>query len=84
MAMPAMDQARDAIESARAEQDFWEKNHAKFLQLYPDRFVAARDGEVIAVDQDLQNLIQLIEAKGESLDSVKVRFITANPRFLLL
>jgi hypothetical protein len=84
MPTPTIDRARDAIEGARVEQDFWEKNHERFLALYPDKFVAARDGEVLAADEDLQNLIQLIEAKGYDLDNVKVRFITANPRFLLL
>jgi len=84
MAMPALDRAKDAFEQAREEQDFWEKNYQRFLELYPDKFVAVSNAEVIVADEDLQKIIQLIEAKGLELANVKIRFVTANPQFLLL
>jgi len=79
-----MEGAKDALEEARAEQEFWETNYQKFLELYPDKFVAARDGEVVAADEDLQQIILRIEAKGLEPQDVKIRFVTANPQFLLL
>jgi len=79
-----MESARAALGEARADQDFWERNYQRFLELYPDKFVAAHDGDAVAADADLQQLVQLIEAKGLDLKEVRVRFITANPQFLLL
>lgn len=84
MAMPAIERARHALEEARVDQEFWEKNYQRFLELYPDKFVVVYDNEVVAADSDLQQILQLMEAKGLDRHRVRVRFITANPQFLLL
>jgi hypothetical protein len=66
-------------EAVRAEQRFWEAHYAEYLQHYPEQFVAVKDGEVIATQADLLELLQALKSKGLAPTQVWMHFITANP-----
>ena len=83
MSMPRESEARAAFKAAEEREAFWLRHHQRFLELYPEQFVAALGDEVVAADKDLVKLIETIEASGYTLDDVKVDYITARPRYIL-
>ena len=84
MFTPSLERVTAAWEGAAAEQKFWEQQYEVLLDKYPDHFVAVYNGAVIAANPDLAQLVQILEAKGRERSKVWVRFITADPRRVLL
>ena len=77
---PSLDGARDAWEAAELEDAFWREHYGQYLEQYPDQFVAVSEGEVVATDSDLQQLMRILEAKRLDARRVWVRFMTTDPR----
>jgi hypothetical protein len=46
------------------EDAFWDEHHNEFLRKYPDKFVAVKDGRVIAVADHLDEFDAEIERQG--------------------
>ena len=84
MEMPSHEQITAAFAEARREQAFWQENYRRFAKQYPDRFLAVRDGEVIAVADDPFELADAIRALGFEPSQVWTSFVPAEPMRLLL
>lgn len=82
--LPSLDSARKAWKNAAAEDAFWHKHYKKLLHDHPDQFVAVSDGKVVATNTDLRQLVRILKEKGLEIPKVWVRFLTADPRRLLL
>ncbi len=84
IAAPDRDKILDAWKKADEEQAFWSSRYGELLERYPDRFVAVVNGAVVAADPDIERLIRMIEGQGLELTEVWIRFVTTNPRGLML
>ena len=80
---PSLGGAHDAWEAAEVEEAFWREHHGQYLEQYPDQFVAVSEGEVVATDSNLQQLMRILEARRLDPRRVWVRFVTADPRRLM-
>jgi hypothetical protein len=81
---PGPETLRDAWREAEAEQAYWRDHHDEFLAKFPDQFVVVHGGQVVATDADLQQVILALQAKGLDPRHVWLRFMTSDPRRLLL
>ena len=81
---PSLEDARRALIEAEAQQAFWQAHSGELLQKYPDQFVAVKDGAVVATSPDLLKLVEILETKELDVRDVWIRFMTADPRRLIL
>lgn len=72
------------FEEAAERQKFWNENYHRLLALYPEQFVAVRDGEVIATSHDLYVLVDKLRDLGLSPTDVAIKLITAKAGSLIL
>lgn len=84
VAAPSLNGARKGWEEAEREEAFWVENYARFLEQYPDEFVAVYKGQVVAAGPDLRLLLEALTSKRIALLSVWLRFITADPRCIVV
>jgi hypothetical protein len=73
-----------AWQHADERRVFRDAHHAKFVEAYPDQFVAVDHGEVIAHDADLLSLVQQLRATGHDLRAVWIEFMATDRHKLLL
>ena len=73
-----------SVRRAKEEQASWDAHSARYMQEYPDEFVAVRDGKVLAHDEDLISLMRKLKALGYELHEVFVEFMRTARRPLLL
>lgn len=64
---------------------FWEANYQRLLKDYAENFVAVKDGQVVAFDPDLANLVyKLRELHLDPRTDVAIEFLSAEAHSLLL
>jgi hypothetical protein len=86
MPVPLPDKATlDAVRQ-RAEEDraFWSACRAELTKLYPDEFVAARDGKIVDHDKDLMALARRLQHAGIRSSDVSIERLAASPELFLL
>lgn len=69
---------------ADQEAKFWQEHFEELLHKYADQFVAVVNGEVVSASDDLEIVIGELQSRGLSLKDAWIKFITANPRGVLL
>ena len=84
MTTPSLEQARREILKAADEQAFWDEHAEELLASYRDRFVAARNGKIVASDRDLSTLMLLLNSQGIDIRDTWLRYITEDHSKLLL
>ncbi len=84
MEMPSAEEVAAAFAEAKREQAFWQENYQRLAKQYPDKFVAARDDELIAVAGDPSELAEKIRALGFEPPQVWTSFVPAEPMRILL
>ena len=81
---PSLEGLRERFHERDTEVQWWADHQAEFAKLYPDQFVAARNGEVVAVAGDIVELRQKLAEKSLGFDDVISSFIRSDPSKLLL
>jgi hypothetical protein len=71
--MATTDFKRTFAEGER-EQAFWHEHWRELMDQYPEEFVAARDGHVIAHDPDLRRLVASLS--DDDLLGIWLRFVS--------
>jgi|GEM_PF-1771403 len=61
------------------ERVFWTENAEELTKLYPEKFVAVYEGNVVAVDDDLFDVIRLTGEQGLRPRQVWVQYLTPHP-----
>lgn len=84
MDLPTQEAIAAMFREAWREQAFWQENYQRLALEYPDKHLAVRDGEVIAVGDDPFDLVDKIRALGIEPGDVWTSFIPAQPMRLLL
>jgi hypothetical protein len=75
---------QNALRRTKEERAFWDAHRARYMQEYPDEFVAVLDGKVLAHDEDLMSLMRKLKALGYELHEVLVEYMrTARRPFIL-
>ena len=69
-----------AWEAAEVEDAFWRDHYSRFLEQFPDQFVAVHDSQVVATSPDLQELLRQLDGRRLEPRQVWVRFVTADVR----
>ena len=84
MGTPTLERSQEALERSDAERAYWEDHLLELLEKYPEQFVAVKDGSVIAAAPDLQQLVTILEKESVDFRDLWVRFVTKDPRRVLL
>lgn len=84
MAGPTLERAEAIWQEAEREQRFWQEHYQELLATYPDQYVAAKDGEVVAAAPDLEEMLTILQDLGISLRSVWIEFFTSEPQSMVL
>ena len=84
MEAPALDKAAEAWNEAEEERIFWQANYQKFLERYPDQFVAVRDREVLATSYDLRDLLVSLAEQEVKPEDVWIHFFESKPQAMML
>lgn len=84
MAIPARDELEALWQEAEVERAFWQEHQQEFVERYPDRFVAVRNGAVVATAATLMDLVHLLEEQALKPTDVWVHFIAATPQTTVL
>jgi hypothetical protein len=74
MVSPVPSRDDPAWQDAERERAFWQEQHDKFLHLYPDQFVAVKNGRVVVVSYDLRDLIADLSKQGLAPTDVWLHF----------
>ena len=73
-----------AMRRADEERALWDAHRTEYTRLYPDQFVAVRNGELVDHDPDLMLLVQRLRANGLDVGDLSVQFMASSQhRFLL-
>lgn len=72
------------VELQHFDQDiqFFNAHHREILRLYPDRWVAVYDEQVVGADEDLRRLLKGLKALGYPPGSSLIRLMETNPMIL--
>ena len=81
---PSLEGLRERYYERDRELQWWAGHHAELVKLYPDQFVAVRDGVVVAVAGDIIELREKLAEKSLGFDDVISSFIRSDPSKLLL
>lgn len=73
-----------AMRRADEDRGFWDAHRAEYLRLYPDQFVAVRNGEFLDHDPDLMLLVQRLRANGLDVADLSVHFLASRQQHFLL
>ena len=85
MTLPVLDHPEPGVDEARQIEEFWREHFAEFREQFSDCFVAVKDGKVVAVNADLEGIVEQLE--GLSLDprtDVAIEFIPSQGNDLFL
>lgn len=82
--IPSLEGLRERFYERDRELQWWADHHAELVKLYPDQFVAVRDGSVVAVADDIVDLRQKLAEKSLGFDDVISSFIRSDPSKLIL
>lgn len=81
----ALVQPEPSWEEAEATRRFWAEHYAELLKSHPERFVAVKDGKVVASSPDLALLVYQLRDLGlDPRTDVTIEFISASSASLLL
>jgi|SRR3989344_6978030 len=72
------------FEQSRRDNNFIEKNYAKLLTRYPDRFVAVFQGRVVGSSKNIRRLRKSLLRKGIDPGWCAVGFLPTTPRTWIL
>jgi hypothetical protein len=85
MSAPTLADTDPRMDEARQIREFWAQHHDELLAVYPEQFVAVKDGEVVAANPDLAMLVyELRDKRLDPRKDVLIEFITARASTLLL
>ncbi len=84
MDLPTPEAIAAMFREAWREQAFWQENYQRLALEYPDKHLAVRDRDVIAVGADPFDLADKIRALGFEPHEVWTRYISAQPMRILL
>lgn len=84
MTVPSLEKAREGMKAAEVEQAYWDDNFDEVIAKYRDHFVAVKDGQVLAAEDDLSQLILLLSSKNVDIRDTWVRFVTEDHSKMLL
>lgn len=85
MPAPSIEGLLPALALGRERQLWWDAHYAELLALYPERFVAVKDGEVVATSEDLFLILDDVHALGlRSPEDVSIEFVTGRNNSWLL
>jgi hypothetical protein len=75
-----------SYEELERERHYWDAHFDEYLQIYPEKFVAVYDGEIVATDSDLEGLAAKLRARAllGTGKHVWIQFISLKIRQLLL
>jgi hypothetical protein len=79
-----MAELKPAFEKREREDQFWSRNYERLLAEYPERFVAALDGKVIAASRTLTELDTTLRQRGLSPRDVAIQWISQSHACLVL
>jgi hypothetical protein len=73
-------------ERERLRSDYlWISNERTYLsQMYPNKFVAVENGNVVLAETDVHILVKRLKERGLRPDNVAIEFLSDNPVCLLL
>jgi Family of unknown function (DUF5678) len=77
--MVTTSKAAEGWHRADEERAFWQAHQRDFLEKYPNQFVVLKDGQVIAHDASLDDLVTELEKQGLESTDVRLRYINACP-----
>lgn len=79
--MTALTKEAAAVAWRRAEEErrFWEVHRGTYLELYPNQFVAAKNGAVVATGETLDAVIGGLQRQGLEPTDVWLEYINALP-----
>lgn len=74
-----------SLADAIAARAFWDAHREELVERFAGKYVAAKDGEIIAADGDLAVLVQRLTDLGLDVRTdVALEFISRHPSTLLL
>ncbi len=82
--IPSLEGSRERFYERDRELQCWADHQAEFVKLYPDQFVAVRDGSVVAVADDIVELRQKLAEKSLGFDDVVSSYIETDFSRLIL
>ena len=78
MPPPSIEGLLPALARAKEMDLWWDAHHNDLLAIYPERFVAVKDGEVIASNEDVAMLFYSLRDLGLSASrDVSVKFLSS-------
>ncbi len=77
-------QIREAFAEGERRRDFWAANYRRLAAIYPEQFIAVRDGCVVAAEPDLVPLVDRLADLSLDLRDTYIEFMALNPRPLIL
>ena len=84
MTIPSPAETEAWLKQMEQIREFWAKHYQELRQKYPDQFVAIYEGKVVAVAEDLQNLVQQVEQQGISIPQTDIRFLPSGKYYYVL
>jgi len=74
-----------SVEEAKRIERFWDEHYDELLDQYPEKYVAVRDGLVVASHEDLALLVYALRDMGlDARRDVAIEFISSRTATLLL
>ncbi len=77
--MVATNNAAEAWSRADEERAFWRAHQGDYMEKYPNQFIALKDGQVIAHDISLDDLVTELAKHGLESTDVRIRYVNACP-----
>jgi hypothetical protein len=77
--MVATNKAAEAWSRADEERAFWRDHQGDYMEKYPNEFIALRDGQVVAYESSLDDLVAELTKQGLESTDVRIRYINACP-----
>ena len=74
----------EELEAFRETAKFLSSNRPRLIQIYPDQWVALFENEVQAHGDELESVLEELDAKGLPRERALVRYLDTKPRTLVL
>lgn len=78
------DEIRELHRRYGISADFISNNLASLVETYPDQYVAVGDGQILAHGKDIDRVLSEVDRSGYDRTYLALRFISKNPRRLVL
>ncbi|MDA1062629.1 MAG: DUF5678 domain-containing protein [Chloroflexi bacterium] len=78
------DEVRVRMNALRRSASVFSSRSPRLIEMYPERWVAVRDGAVVADAVTLPELLESVDKLGLPRNEILVRFIEENQRALIL